>query len=928
MGRIALDPALDSRAAAALALLALAGSLVLGAPLAPATSARWVALLVLGLALADLLALAFDLVRGLWRGTAAIAALRGAARIGSIATGGFAAGWLVFRPAGADGIACFALLEAAALLTIWTSLQPWIRARRTSGPEARAASRLARRRARRLALAVGCSATVGATLVMVGWMSLNDAPARELACPLLPNGVVPASGILPPECPFLAFDRVVEVRVPGERGPFPGLAQLREKAERWPEFVEWTVLRGDQQLSAAVPVLEVGAMARVGRFTTALLLAAVMLTTALIVAWNTAAKAAPPFLVFYALVSVGLSAALCAGGNEHLRLVSALAVAVFPAALAHLGLDFPRDREGAARPTAVVFYSNGVLLVGLTLASFRGSAEVWSLLERMIPVFAFIAWGSMLLSGLRALRGPASALERARARIVLVGSAAVLAVALAIGALSGSRAPFTYRTGLHAVVLLPIPVAVALVRYHVFDLHQRLRRLLASLAYSALGSGVLTGLAFLAAGAQRSRPPLGDPGLLFSALFVLLLAADTLRGWFQGPGRELVSGAAHRRRTGAVRRVQELAELRDPDACARIIAAASVESLQASWAVVFLRSHDLGLRPAHAVGDGAPLSLDLALAADALAGSGDVLHLSRVRAGEPGERLVRAGVDVVMPLRGPAGTAGLVLLGQRQDAVPYTLGELDYLRTLAAQGGVALENARLARELSDAERSAARGNLAVGLAHELGKPLRVIEDIARSLDAGSGDPERVQRDLRRIAGISQELIGTVYGFVQEARGDRGRRGTVVADVVARAIHSVQHLHGANRISVSLARDLPEVAGGDELVTVLSNLLDNALLASHAEDSVRLFATADENELRLEVVDDGHGMDDQTAARAFELFFTTRSGQGGSGVGLALCREIVDHLGGRIELRSRPEKGTRVAVRLPRIDLADPAGNDR
>jgi signal transduction histidine kinase len=62
------------------------------------------------------------------------------------------------------------------------------------------------------------------------------------------------------------------------------------------------------------------------------------------------------------------------------------------------------------------------------------------------------------------------------------------------------------------------------------------------------------------------------------------------------------------------------------------------------------------------------------------------------------------------------------------------------------------------------------------------------------------------------------------------------------------------------------------------------------------------------------------MDDGTAARAFELFFTTRGGQGGSGVGLALCREIVENLGGRIELRSRPGKGTRVSVYLPRRDV--------
>jgi two-component system sensor histidine kinase RegB len=135
-------------------------------------------------------------------------------------------------------------------------------------------------------------------------------------------------------------------------------------------------------------------------------------------------------------------------------------------------------------------------------------------------------------------------------------------------------------------------------------------------------------------------------------------------------------------------------------------------------------------------------------------------------------------------------------------------------------------------------------------------------------------------------------------------------------VIARAVHTMAHLHGPDRVSLSLAPDLPEVRGGDELATVLSNLLDNALLASAPGEVVHLVASADDEAVRIEVVDDGHGMDEVTAARAFELFFSTRGAQGGSGVGLALCRTIVENLGGSIEIRSRPEKGTRVRVRLP------------
>jgi signal transduction histidine kinase len=511
--------------------------------------------------------------------------------------------------------------------------------------------------------------------------------------------------------------------------------------------------------------------------------------------------------------------------------------------------------------------------------------------------------------------------EQQRARAFLLGSASVVALAALSGEVMHTPTPFLYRVALFSLVLLQFPIAVALVRYSVFDLQHRARRTIQAVAYSTLVAGVLTLLALLIGDAPNDRVPLGHAGLLFSALGVIFLVAETLRSWLSGYGWDLVSGAARRRRSAELRCAQQLAELRDPDTCARIVAEAIAEGTRPAWVSVFLHSPEVGLRPAFAIGSGAVLSPELARASDAAIPRGEVLHLSRSTERAAQERLARAGIDVVVPLRTAAGSAGLVLVGRRDEGGPYTLDELAYLSTLGAQGGVALDNARLARELIDAERNVARGNLAVGLAHELGKPLRVIEDLARSLGRGT-DRERFQRDLQQITDISQELIRTVYGFVQSARRRGKRRGAAATDVVARAVHAIEHLHGADRVSVSLAPDLPDVIGGGELATVLSNLLDNALLASAAGDSVQLLASRDGDELRFEVVDDGHGMDTTTAARAFELFFTTRSGRGGSGIGLALCREIVDQLGGRIELSSRPGKGTRVVVRLPQGDTPE------
>jgi hypothetical protein len=730
------DPSLLSRAGIALLLIGLGCILLAGGPLSPETAVSSTQLVVLGLGLADLLWLLFELARALLQGArlraAFVQAIAAVINVSIAASIVFAIAWLVFEPREPQSVAGIALLEAAALLTGLATNHLVFRARLLAVRALPADVLRQRRRRVRLFTALGCSSLVGGTLALAAHWTLYAAPPRELACALLPNGVVPASGLLSPACPFQPFDRVIEHWVPGERGPFRSLAELREAAERWPEFVEWTVLRDGERVVAQVPVVEASTAKRLGRLCAALLSTAALMGTALIIAWNTASHAALPFLIFYSVVSAGISAALCAGSNEHLHLATALSISVLAPAIAQVGLTFPRERVPLwSMPAISAMHSiAAAALMGLTLISFARRGEFFVLLQRMLPLLALMPWGGMLWSAIRALRTRASRLERSRARILLAGSAIVLLLSVAIGRLTGSRSLFSYRTELLAVVLLPLPIAAAMVRYHVFDLRPRLRRLIALLAYSALWAGLVTAGALAAAHFGGTRPPLGDSGVLFSALVVLLLAGEPLRDWLMGRARELVSSSARRRRIAALRGSQQLAELRDPDASARIITDVITESLRARWVVVFLRSPELGLRPAHAVGEGAPLSLELGRRADALSGAGEVIHLSRAHGDDAHDALIRAGVDVIVPLHSAAGSAGLVLLGEREEGSPYTLEELHYLGQLAAQGAVALENARLARELADAERSAARGNLAVGLAHELGKPLRVIEDLA------------------------------------------------------------------------------------------------------------------------------------------------------------------------------------------------------
>jgi len=100
----------------------------------------------------------------------------------------------------------------------------------------------------------------------------------------------------------------------------------------------------------------------------------------------------------------------------------------------------------------------------------------------------------------------------------------------------------------------------------------------------------------------------------------------------------------------------------------------------------------------------------------------------------------------------------------------------------------------------------------------------------------------------------------------------------------------------------------------ELRKVFLNLISNALEAMDDEGSLTLRTRAQDRFLETTVEDTGCGMSDETRARAFDLFFTTKDT--GTGLGMAIARSVIEQHGGRIEIRSQIGRGTEVRVLLP------------
>jgi two-component system, NtrC family, sensor histidine kinase HydH len=213
--------------------------------------------------------------------------------------------------------------------------------------------------------------------------------------------------------------------------------------------------------------------------------------------------------------------------------------------------------------------------------------------------------------------------------------------------------------------------------------------------------------------------------------------------------------------------------------------------------------------------------------------------------------------------------------------------------------------------------------LAGGLAHEIRNPLSTISmnlELIAEDAAGEASPQS-RRLLQRISTIQQEckhLEGILNDFLLYARvGQIESESADLNEIVLAFIDFFRPQANENQVEISphLGSDLPRVEIDCALLRqVLMNLGRNALEAMPSGGVIELQTRFDENHVWLEFIDNGIGMDDKTQARIFEAFFSRK--QGGSGLGLATVRKIVEAHHGQIQCESALGQGTRMTIQLP------------
>lgn len=298
---------------------------------------------------------------------------------------------------------------------------------------------------------------------------------------------------------------------------------------------------------------------------------------------------------------------------------------------------------------------------------------------------------------------------------------------------------------------------------------------------------------------------------------------------------------------------------------------------------------------------------------------GAVMTLFLTRLARDVQQLASRALDIVSGYRGPPVTV------TRHDELGDLMEAVNRMQSKLRDREQQLDIAQEQR--FHKEKMAAIGSLAAGVAHEINNPIAAIAGIAQSMkdagryapdgETGIAAPDLILEQTKRIAIISRHIAEVTAPHSPDRE---------LLDLNALVRNTCSFISYDNRFrGIDLVLELDSQiravnAIADHLTQVLMNLLINAADAleniSGRTPTICVTTQASQSEVVMTVHDNGRGMDSDVLARAFEKSYTTKPPDKGRGLGLFLCKSLIEGGGNRIELESTPGMGTTARIHLP------------
>ena len=283
-----------------------------------------------------------------------------------------------------------------------------------------------------------------------------------------------------------------------------------------------------------------------------------------------------------------------------------------------------------------------------------------------------------------------------------------------------------------------------------------------------------------------------------------------------------------------------------------------------------------------------------------------------------------------LPMRTGRGMVGIVGLDNDRPGALLTPDQRRLFDALADQASLAIERINLTEDIDRArfaaESERLRSALLTSISHDLRTPLASILGSATSLKSGTLDQKSREELTSTIQEEAERLNRFIANLLDMTRLESGALEPQLdlidlTDVVGSALHRASVVLSRHEVSVDLGANLPMLRLDPVLFEqVLFNLLDNAAKYSPPATKVSMKARAEDNTVRLDVMDEGEGIPAGDLERIFDKFYRVQAAdrkRAGTGLGLPICRGFIEAMGGTIAATNRGDRlGAQFTIRLP------------